>query len=169
MLLTRTERFRKFSGDFFGNAQNVVALIFSFQRGAANTVDGFALLVHYIVVFEEMFASVEVLRFHGLLGIFNTAGDQAGLDGHAFGHSEAEHQGFDALAAENAHQVVFERKKESRGTGIALASGASAQLIIDAASFVAFRAENVQAAEFNNLVVFGFTLRGKFLEDGLPL
>ncbi len=61
-------------------------------------------------------------------------------------HAQAEHQRLHAFAAEDAHQVVFERKEETRGTRIALASRASAQLVIDAPRLVAFRAQDVQSA-----------------------
>ena len=53
----------------------------------------------------------------------------------------------DPLGAEDAHQVVFEREVEARGAGIALAAGAAAELVVDAARLVALGAEDVQAAE----------------------
>ena len=74
-----------------------------------------------------------------------------------------------ALAAENAQQIVFEREEKARGAGIALAASAPAQLIVDAPRFVAFGAENVQAAEGDHFIVFGFALIGKLVVDRLPL
>ena len=53
----------------------------------------------------------------------------------------------DAVRAEQPHQIVFERNEKVRGTGIALARATAAQLAINAARFVAFRADDVQAAE----------------------
>src|SRR4029077_11052323 len=53
--------------------------------------------------------------------------------------------------------------------GVALAAGAPAQLIVDAASFMTFGAENVQAAERNDFVMLGLALIGKLIVDGLPL
>src|SRR6266852_7232931 len=149
MLLAGTESVYQFAGDVFGDFENVVALIFSLQRGTPNAVNGLALLVHYVVVLEQVFAGVEVLRFDRLLRVLYAARNELGLDGHAFRHAEAIHQRLDALAAENAHQVVFQRKKKARRTRVALAAGAAAQLIVDAAGFVAFGAENVQAAELD--------------------
>src|SRR5207245_840808 len=75
----------------------------------------------------------------------------------------------DALAAEDAHQIVLEREKKARGAGIALAAGASSQLIINAPRLMAFRAEDVQAAERDHFVVLRFALLGKLLVDRLPL
>ena len=57
--------------------------------------------------------------------------------------------------AEDAHQVVFERQVEARRAGVALAAGAAAQLVVDAARLVALGAEDVQAAERDDLVVLG--------------
>ena len=50
-------------------------------------------------------------------------------------------------AREDAHQVVFQRQVEARGTGVALAAGAAAQLVVDAARLVPLGADDVQAAE----------------------
>ena len=86
MLLLGAIGVHQLAGDVFRNPQHVVSLVFAFQRRAANGVDRLALLVHYVVVFQQMFARVEVLRFHGLLRILNAAGDHPRLDGHAFRH-----------------------------------------------------------------------------------
>ena len=109
MLLARAIRVDEVERDIVGFSENVLALILAFERGAANRVNRFALLVHHVVVFEQVFASVEVLRFDGFLRLFDAARDEFRFDGHAFGHAEAEHQRFDAFAAEDAHEVVFER------------------------------------------------------------
>src|SRR5208282_4592076 len=114
-----------------------------------------ALLVHDVVVFEEVLAGFEVLSFDGLLRVFNALADELGLDRDAFRHSEPVHHGLHALAAENTQEIVFEREEESRGAGIALAASAAAKLIINAASFVALGAENVQAAHGDHFIMLG--------------
>ena len=85
-------------------------------------------------------------------------GHHAVLDRHAFFHAEPLHQAGDAVRAEDAHQVVFEREVEARGPGIALAAGAAAQLVVDAPRLVALGAEDVQAADVHDLVVLGLGL-----------
>src|SRR5262249_44655822 len=142
---------------------------FAFERGAANRVDRLALLVHHVVVFEQMFAGVEVLGFHGFLRTLNAIGNHFRFDRHAFGHTEAIHELLDALAAEDAHEVVFKREEKARRTRIALTTSAAAKLIIDAASFMAFGAEDVQAAERNDFIVLGFALIGEVIVSRLPL
>ncbi len=94
-----------------------------------------------------MFAGGEILGFDGLLRGRDALGDHLAFDRHIFFHAEAQHQVLHAMAAEDAHQVVLQREIKARAAGIALASGAAAQLIIDAAGFVTLRADDVQAAE----------------------
>ena len=121
-------------------------LVDAFHELAAETVDGFALLVHDVVVLEDVFAGLEVLGFDGLLGGFDALGDHAGFDGHALFHAEALEEDGDPLAGEDAHEVVFEGEVEAAGSGVALASGAAAELVVDAAGLVALGAEDVEAA-----------------------
>ncbi len=53
----------------------------------------------------------------------------------------------EAVAAEKAHQVIFEREEEDRRAGVALTAGASAQLAVDPAGFVPFGTDNMQTAD----------------------
>ena len=89
--------------DFFGRElvehcaeqfRNVVVgdelfLVEALEQLVAEAVDGFALLVHDVVVLEEVFAGLEVLRLDLLLRLFDAAGDHLRLDGHALFHAEA--------------------------------------------------------------------------------
>ncbi len=72
------------------------------------------------------------------------------LDGFVFLHAEAlecfEHE----VAGEEFHEVIFEREVEAGFAGIALAAGATAELVVDAACLVAFGAEHVEAAGFGD-------------------
>ena len=53
--------------DALHDFDDALLLIVAFEQLAAHAVDGLALLVHDVVVFEEVFAGCEVLRFDGLL------------------------------------------------------------------------------------------------------
>ncbi len=53
----------------------------------------------------------------------------------------------DPLAGEDPHQVVFQREVEAAAAGVALPAAAAAQLEVDAAGFVPFGADDVQAAD----------------------
>ena len=66
------------------------------------------------------------------------------------------------VGAEDAHQVVFERKEELRVAGIALAAGTAAQLVVDAAALMPLGAENVEPAGGERLFLQAGDLRANF-------
>ena len=132
-----------------------------FHQLLAQAIDGFTLLVHDVVVLEDVLAGLEVLGFDGLLRGLDAAGDHAGLRSDAFLHAETLEKAGDPLAGEDAHQVVFEREIEAAGAGVALPSGAAAQLVVDAAGLMPLCAEDVEAAGGDDGVVLG--LGGSFV------
>src|SRR5437660_1096244 len=75
----------------------------------AQRVDVLALLVHHVVVLEEVFADREVLRLDLLLSALDGARHHAVLDRNAFLHTELLHQTRDAIRPEDPHEIVFER------------------------------------------------------------
>ena len=115
------------------------------EQLATQRVNALALLVHHVVVFEEVLADGEVLGFDLLLRARDGVGHHLVLDRDALFHAEALHQARDAVGAEDPHQVVFEREVEARRPGIALSAGAAAQLVVDAAGLVPLRRDDVQA------------------------
>ena len=62
----------------------------------------------------------------------------------------------DSARGEETHEVVFERKVEPALARVALTAGSAAELVVDAAGFVALAAEHVEAAEAAHLVALGF-------------
>ena len=108
-------------------------LVYTFHQLPSQTIDGFALLVHDVVVFEDVFAGLEVLAFDGFLCALDTLGHHAAFDGDAFLHAEALEESGDPFTGEDAHEVVFEGEEEAGGAGVALTAGAAAELIVDAA------------------------------------
>ncbi len=125
----------------------MLARVLALEHHAAHVVDRRALLVHHVVVLEQVLAHAEVLRLDLLLRALDRARHHAVLDRNALFHAEPQHQAADALGAEDPHQVVLQRQVEARRAGVALAAGAAAQLVVDAARLVALGAEDVQAAE----------------------
>ena len=117
----------------------VVCQVFAAQDGPSVLVDHFALLVHDVVVLQQLFADFEIVRFDLLLGVGDGAGNHPVLDRDAFFHAELEHQLRDPFGGEDAHQVVFQRQIEPRRARIALAAGAASELVVDTAALVPFR------------------------------
>ncbi len=60
-------------------------------------------------------------------------------------------------------------RKNRDEPGIALAAGAAAKLIVDAARLVALGAQDVQAAHGDHFVMLASALLGKLIVDGFPL
>ncbi len=137
---------------------DIFAQVLLLEDPFAHIVDFAALLVQHVVVFEQMLADVEVRAFHPGLGLLDHPADKAGFHRHGVVDVHALHHPRHLVSAEPAHQVVFHREEEARGTGIPLAAGAPAQLVVDAPRLVAFRSEHVQAAELAHLLFFAHVL-----------
>ena len=60
------------------------------------------------------------------------------------GHALLLHPVEHLVVAEDAHQVVFQGQEELGRAGVALAARAAAQLVVDAPTLVAFRADDVE-------------------------
>ena len=108
--------------------------------------DDFALIVHHVVEFEQVFARIEVARLDLLLGLFQRPVDPGVGDGLVFLDAELAQHVVHALGAEDAHQVVFKREVEFGGAGVALAARAAAKLVVDAPAFVALGAKHIEPA-----------------------
>src|SRR5437867_7689852 len=155
--------------DIVADTHDVFLLVFAFEKLFSDAINRFALLVHHVVVFEDVFARREILAFHALLSAFDLLGDKPRFDGYAFLHAEPLHDSRDAFCREDAHQIIFERDIETRRPRIALTSGASAKLIVDAPGLVALRADDVQAADPDDFLVFLVSLRFYLREGYAPL
>ncbi len=127
-------------------------------------IDGPALVVADVVVLEQLLADVEVPRFDFSLRALDRARHHGMLDRLAFGHLQHHHDAVDALAGEDAQQRVLERHVEARAARVALPPGAAAQLVVDAARFVALGADDVQAAGLYHLVVQRLPLAAQLVD-----
>ena len=70
---------------------------------------------------------------------------------------EAVEDPVDAVAGEQAHEVVLGGQEEARLARVALAAGAAAQLVVDPARLVALGAEDEQAAGLEDLLAASST------------
>ena len=102
-------------------------------------VDHLALVVHHIVVFDDLLAHVVIARFDLLLRGLDGFGEPASMPA-----SPRRRRGWNRIIRENSvsgtenpQQIVFEAQVEARQAGIALTTRAAAQLVVDAAAFVA--------------------------------
>ena len=88
--------------------------------------DHLALIVHHIVVFQDVLADIEVARLDLLLGLLQGLIDPGMDDRLVFLQAELGQHAVELVGTEDAHQIVFERQKELRVTRIALTAGATA-------------------------------------------
>ena len=135
------------------------------QEPLAERVDPLPLLVHDLVVFEEVLPGVEVALLDLLLGPLDPPGDHLALDRLALLHPEPGQDVGDPLAGELPHQVVFEREEEPRRARVALAARPAPELVVDPPALVPLGADDVQAAERGDLAPLGLHL-GLVLADG---
>jgi hypothetical protein len=102
-------------------------------------------------------AAVEVVRFDLALRVLDRAVDHAVLNRHVLFHAQPLHQAGDALGPEDAQQIVFQRQVEPTRSGITLTTGATTQLVVDAARLVTLGAQDVQTARFADLLLVGLS------------
>ena len=107
---------------------NVLALKHRLTLG----VDDGTLLVHHVVVLEDVLTDFEVARLDGLLCGAHTLRHAFRLDRLAFRHALG-HDAGDELRVEQTHQVIFQRQVEAGLARIALTAGTAAQLVVDTA------------------------------------
>ena len=128
------------------------------EQPLAERVDPLPLLVHDLVVFEQVltesklrsstfFWAPSIRRETILLSIASPSSMPSRVE-----------DGRDPLAGELPHQVVFEREEEPRRAGVALPAGAAAKLVIDPAALVPLGADDVQAAQPGDLAPLGLHL-----------
>ena len=145
--------------------QHIVHLgadVLAVQHLVALAVDDLTLLVHDVVVLQDILADLEVAALEFLLGRLDGTGDHPVLDGGVLVDAQRAHQALHAVAAEQTHQVVLEAQVEAGCTGVALTACTAAQLVVDAAALVALGTNDKQTA-------CGTHLLGLRLSQGLVL
>jgi hypothetical protein len=136
------------------NAFDRLGNVFRSHQIGSLLIDHAALIVGDVVVFEQLFARIEVVLLHTPLRALDLPRQHAALDGLARFHADPGHQRLHAgRVAEDPHQVIFKREIKPARTRIALAPGAAAQLIVDAPRLMALGADDVQAAGGEHLLV----------------
>ena len=129
--------------------RHVLGHVLALEHLPALFVDHHPLRVHHVVVLEDVLAGDEVLLLDFLLRTFDLLREDSGLHRLVVGKLEPLDDPVDPVAGEEADEVVLRRQVEARLAGIALAPRAAPQLVVDPPGLVAFRSEDVQAAELD--------------------
>ena len=130
--------------DLPGEIEHHLPEVLASQDLPTHVVDHRALLVHHVVVFEEVLPDVEVVPLDLLLGVLDRAVDERVLDRLPLFHPQLLHDRRDPVGAEDPEQVVLEREVEARGARVPLPSRAAAQLVVDPAGLVPLRPDDVE-------------------------
>jgi hypothetical protein len=125
--------------------------------------DNLALIVHHVVELQKVLADVEVARLDLLLRLFERLVDPGMNDRLVLFQSKLLQHAVELVGPEDPHQVVFEREKELGMTRIALAARTTAQLVVDAAAFMALRAEHEKPAGGERFFLQPRNLRADFI------
>ena len=65
------------------------------------------MLVHHVVVLQDMPPDVEVVAFDALLGALDRTADHAILEWNVLGNVEPDHHRLQPVAAKQAHEIIF--------------------------------------------------------------
>ena len=129
---------------------DLLAEVLAHEDALPLVVDDAALLVHDLVVLEDVLAAHEVELFDLDLGLLDHVAQHLGLDRLALVRAEPAEDAVHAVAGEQADELVLGREVEAALAGVALAARAAAKLVVDAAALVALGAEHVQAASLDH-------------------
>ena len=103
-------------------------------------------MLHRFVVLKNVLAHLEVALFNLALCLLDLPREYRRLDVVAFLHAHGGEHLEHRLAREHLHEIIVKREEKPTRTLIALSTCAATQLIVDATTLVAFRADNVQSA-----------------------
>ncbi len=148
-------------GDGFGD-------VFGIHQLDALFEDHLALIVHHVIVFEDILADIEIVPFDAGLGALDGLGDHGVGNRFPVFQSQRSEDLFHAFGEEPAHQIVLQRDEEFRPPRIALTARTAAQLVVDTTAFVPLGADHHQpACRQRFLFLFcdiGLDLGGLFLK-----
>ena len=158
-LPVQEEAVHRFPHQLPGHGADVLPEVLPVQYLAPLPVDDLPLAVHHVVVLQNIFADLEVAPLDFPLAGFDGVGEELVFNGHILFHAHGVHQALNPLPAKEAHQVVLQGDDEPGLAGVPLAAGTAPQLVINAAGFVSFGAQDEEPACLAHLL----RLRGDLL------
>ena len=126
--------------------------IVTVKHRTALSIDDISLLIHYVVVCDNVLSALEVGILYIFLRTLNRVGQNFCINGGVVGKLQRFGNSQDSLTSEQTHKIVLQGQKEHGFSGIALTARTSSELIIDTSGLVSFGAENEQTARFSHLI-----------------
>ena len=119
----------------------------------AAIIDDLTLLVHDIVVVQQAFPRLEVVRLHPLLRGLDGARHHRVSDHLTLGGTQLVHGVRQAITDEQPHEVVLHRNEELGRPGITLPPGTAPKLTVDPSGLVPLGPEDLKPTHLNDEVV----------------
>ena len=83
--------------------------IFGFHQLLTLLINNLTLVIHNIIIFQQIFTDIKVALFHLLLSLFQGLADPRVNQSLALRQTQTLQHGAHPLRAEDAHQVIFQR------------------------------------------------------------
>ena len=150
--------------DVINHGEDGIPHGFSVQDLTSFLVDDLPLLVHDLVIIQQILTNTKVVALDLLLGVLNGIGQHLVGQFLVFGDLQGVEHIDHTLGTEQAHQVILQRDIEPGFTGIALSSGTAAQLVVDTSGFMPLGTDDLQTAQRPGLIIQWRSVRyGGFL------
>ena len=111
--------------------------IFTRENLITTHVNDFALLIHDLVVLQDVLADFTIALFYSCLGALNCFGNHLGLNCLVVWQCSAHHP-TKCSSSEQAQKFIVETEIETARSGVSLTTCTTTQLIIDTTTVVAF-------------------------------
>src|SRR3989344_5323380 len=123
------------------------------QKHKAQRIDRLALNIQDVVIRQDMLTCIKIHLLDAGLRFFEGARDHFVVDRLILRNTEGPHHALDHVGGKYFHEWVFERHEKLRLSRISLASGAAAELIVNATRFVPLSAKDDETANFFDFFV----------------
>ncbi len=119
----------------------------AFQNILPHSVEGMTLVIHDLVVFENVLANQEVAFLDLSLSLADGLGKHRMLDGIPLLHAEFAEDLERGGPCEHLHQIIIETQEEPGGPLVSLSTGSTSQLVVDPSRVMPFSSDHVQATK----------------------
>ena len=103
------------------------------------------MLVHDVIIFEQMFSDIKMMAFNFLLGILYSPRNQIVLDGLSLFHTQAVHNRCNSFRTKYPEEIILEGKIEARGPRVPLPARSTPKLVINPTTLVSLCPQYVES------------------------
>ena len=123
---------------------NGTAHVLSIQDTTTLAVDNLSLIIHNLIVLQQVFTNTKVVTLDLLLCFLNCTGKHLMLNLLTIRNTHCVEHIDQFFRTEQTHQIIFQRNIETGFTRISLSTGTSTQLIINTTGFMTLGTNDFQ-------------------------